>query len=270
MRNALSALAVILLVTACNQKESASSVPMAVPDMAGENLKGPITQVETDAYLIDSTGKTGPLDEKNIEKFDSSGYSSSFMSMNGKDSIKFHNTYDHNAMGFTTGMETKGAKDEKKSSMTIESDSAGKYTSAKSYDSAGKMDVYYTDISTNKFGQVEGAKGYHPDSTLKMSFASDYDSIYYTGGVTKDSTGKVTYSSKYTLNDKRDPEKLEETVVTTDDKTKKDSTKNTVTTYTYDGWDSHGNWTQQTSVNEKGKPFKIVKRVITYTEEKKP
>ena len=103
-----------------------------------------------------------------------------------------------------------------------------------------------------------------------MSFENTFDSVYYTGNVSKDSTGKVTYSAKYTLNDKRDPEKLEETVVTTDPKTKKDSTKNTVTTYTYDGWDSHGNWTQQTSVNEKGKPFKIVKRVITYNEAKKP
>ncbi len=266
MRATIFILTVTFLLTACKQKDSSSAVSYALNDLANENLKGKISQVETDSYIIDSTGKTGPLDEKNIEKFDSSGYSSSFVSMNGKDSIKAQNTYQHNATGFMTSMQTNGANNEKKSSMTIDYDSAGKYSLAKSYDSTGKMDVYYNDIASNKFGQVTGAKGYHTDSTLKMSFVNDYDSIYYVGGTTKDSVGKVTYLSKVRLNDKKDIEKLDETNTTTDPKTKKDSTKNTTTTFTYDGWDSHGNWTQQTSSNEKGKPVKLVKRIITYKE----
>ena len=264
MRFTLFTLAVTLMMAACNQKEPASSVSNAINDLTSENLKGDITQVETDSYLIDSTGKTGPLDEKSIEKYDSSGYAVSYVSMNGKDSIKSQSKYQHNANGFMTSMQTDGANNEKKSAMTIEYDSAGKYSLAKSYDSTGKMDVYYKDITANKFGQVTGAKGYHPDSTLKMSFSNDYDSIYYVGGNAKDSVGKLTYSGKVKLNDKKDIAMLDETIVTTDPKTKKDSTKNTVTTYTYDGWDAHGNWTQQTSVNEKGKPIKIVKRIILY------
>jgi len=264
MRILLSILSGSLLMTACNQKQSASSVSYAVNDLANENLKGDITQVETDSYIIDSTGKTGPLDEKNIEKFDSSGYTASYISMNGKDSIKSQGKFQHNATGFLTDMQTTGAKDEKKSSMIIEYDSAGKYSLAKSYDSTGKMDVYYKDITSNKFGEFTGAKGYHPDSTLKMSFNNNYDSIYFIGGDAKDSVGKLTYSSTVKLNDKKDVAKLDETIITMDPKTKKDSTKNTSTTYTYDGWDSHGNWTQQTSFNEKGKPTKIVKRVISY------
>lgn len=264
MRITLFILAVTLFLTACNQKESASSVSYAINDLNNENLKGNITQVETDSYIIDSTGKTGPLDEKNIEKYDSSGYTVSYISMNGKDSVKSQSKYQHNAMGFMTDMQTTGANNEKKSSMTIEYDSAGIYSLAKSYDSTGKMDVYYKDITSNKFGQVTGAKGYHTDSTLKISFSNNYDSIYYVGGDSKDSVGKITYSGKVKLNDKRDVTKIDETTVTTDPKTKKDSTKNTVTTFTYDGWDSHGNWTQQTSFNEKGKPTKIVKRIIAY------
>ena len=150
-----------------------------------------------------------------------------------------------------TSMETTGAKNEKNSSLTIQYDGPGKYSGAKSYDSTGKMDVYYKDITSNSLGMVTGAKGYHPDSTLKMSFVNEFDSVYYIGGSSKDSLGKTTYTGKQTLNDKKDPVKLEEMTVTTDPKTKKDSAKTTITTYTYDGWDSHGNWTQQTRSTKK-------------------
>jgi hypothetical protein len=256
----------VLFITACNQKPPASTFTNAVSDLASENLKGNITQVETDSYKIDSTGKMGPLDEKNIEKFDSAGYTVSVVTMNGKDSIKSQSSFQHNPYGFMTAMQTIGANNEKKSSLTVEYDSSGKYSGAKSYDSTGKMDVYYTDITSNGFGEVTGAKGYHADSVLKMTFSNDFDSIYYVGGISKDSLGKVTYSSKQTLNDKKDAAKLDETTVTTDPKTKIDSTKNTSTTYTYENWDTHGNWTQQTSINEKGKPTKIIKRIIVYKE----
>ena len=86
MRIPIFTLAAILLIASCNEKKSESTVSRAIPDLAGENLKGDITQVELDTYLIDSTGKMGPLDEKSIEKFDSSGYSISYVDMNGKDS----------------------------------------------------------------------------------------------------------------------------------------------------------------------------------------
>jgi hypothetical protein len=266
MRVKLLTLILVLSITACNQKQPASSISNAVNDITGENLKGNISQVETDTYKIDSTGKMGPLDEKNIEKYDSSGYTVSTIIMNGKDSIKSQTTFQHDANGFLTILQTTRANNEKKSSLTVQYDGPGKYSGAKSYDSTGKMDVYYTDIISNNFGQVTSAKGFHPDSTLKMSFVNEFDSVYYVGGSSKDSIGKTTYTGKQTLNDKKDAVKLDEMTVTTDPKTKKDSTKTTSTTYTYDGWDSHGNWTQQTSINEKGKPTKVVKRVILYKE----
>jgi len=82
------------------------------------------------------------------------------------------------------------------------------------------------------------------------------------GGESKDSTGKVTYSSSVKLNDKNDQEQVTETTVD------KDSTKTTVTTYKYDGWDEQGNWTQRTTYDDKGKPTKITKRIITYADKK--
>jgi hypothetical protein len=264
MHAKLLTLALVFSILSCNQKQPASDAPKAVNDWTGENLKGSPIQVESDTYKIDSTGKMGPLDEKNIEKYDSLGYTVSNVTTNGKDSIKTHMSFVHEADGYMTSMETTGAKNEKKSSLTIQYDGPGKYTGAKSYDSTGKMDVYYADITSNRFGQVTGGKGYHTDSTLKMSFVDEFDSVYFVGGSSKDSVGKTTYTGKQTLNDKKDVAKSEEMTVTTDPKTKKDSTKTTITTYTYDGWDSHGNWTQQTSLNEKGKPTKIVKRMILY------
>jgi hypothetical protein len=264
MRIPICIMAASLLIAACNQKQQDSTVAKAVPDIISENLKGPVTQVETDTYLVDSTGKTGPLDDKSIEKFDSSGYTISYVDMNGKDSVKTNSHFNHNENGFMMNMATTGNKGEKKSSMTVSYDSLGKYSLATSFDSTGKMDVYYKDIDANKYGQVTGAKGYHPDSTLKMSFTNNFDSVFYVGGDSKDSVGKKTYSSTVKLNDKKDIIKLEEMTVTTDPKTKKDSTKNTVTTFTYEAWDPHGNWIQQTNINEKGKPSKIVKRIISY------
>jgi hypothetical protein len=266
MRAKLLPLVLIFFILSCNQKQPASDAPKAVNDWTGENMKGNLSQVETDTYKIDSTGKMGPLDEKTVEKYDSSGYTVSTVTMNGKDSIKSKTSFQHDANGFMTSMETTGANNEKKSSLTVQYDGPGKYSGAKSYDSTGKLDVYYTDITSNSFGLVTGAKGFHADSTLKLTFVNDFDSVYYVGGNSKDSLGKQTYLGKQTLNDKKDPAKSDEMTVTTDPKTKKDSTKTTSTTFTYDGWDSHGNWTQQTSINEKGKPIKVVKRIIIYKE----
>ena len=109
----------------------------------------------------------------------------------------------------------------------------------------------------NDHGQVVSAKGHHPDSSLKMTFQNNFDSIYYIGGENKDSVGKVTFSSTIKLDDKRNPVQTDETTVTKDSTTKKSIT------YAYDTWDDNGNWTQQTAT-ENGKPKKIIKRTITY------
>ena len=74
MRAKLLPLVLIFFIISCNQKQPASDAFKAPNDWTGENLKGNPTQVESDTYKIDSTGKMGPLDEKTIEKYDSTGY----------------------------------------------------------------------------------------------------------------------------------------------------------------------------------------------------
>jgi len=238
-------------------EKSEINTHMAVSDVKAENLKGKVQQVVIETYLIDSaTGQTGKLESKSTEVFDDSGYTASYTNYTAKDSSTTIFNYVHNARGYLTSFDaTKNGKPF--TSMKLDVDSMGKYNLATSFDSTGKMDGYYKDLTMNEYGQFTGGNNYHPDSTLKMSFKTEYDSVYFKGAESKDSVGKVTYSSSVNLNDKKDPEKMEEKNVT------KDSTTNTTTTYAYNGTDDAGNWTQQT-ITENGKPKKIVKRVITY------
>lgn len=103
-----------------------------------------------DTYLVNSTGKVGLLDEKPVEKFDLNGHFISYVETNDKDSIKAKCKFEHNAKGIMTSMDTAGNNREKKTAITVDYDSFGKYDLPKSFDSIGKMDVCYSNIITNK------------------------------------------------------------------------------------------------------------------------
>ena len=249
---------IAIIAVACNQKPSSSqNTHTPIADLKAENLKGQIQQIETDTYLIDSaTGKMGKLESKSVETYNDGGYTASFSNYNEKDSSTTLTSYDRDANGYVTGINT--TKNSKPlSSMKIMVDSLGKYVLATSFDSTGKEDVFYDEITSNDFGEILGAKGHHADSSLKMTFSNTFDSIYYVGGESKDSVGKLTYSASLKLNDKKDASQMDETNVS------KDSTTKTNTTFAYDTWDNQGNWTQQTTT-ENSKPKKIIKRIITY------
>jgi hypothetical protein len=251
--------AVAIMAAACDQKPAASTennMQKPAPDALAENLKGKVQQVETETYLIDSaSGKMGKLESKGTEKYNDDGYTTSYSNYNAKDSSTTVYAYDIDASGHIQSMKTT-KNDKPLSSMTFVVDSS-KYTLATEYDSAGKVSTFYDEIVMNDYGQVASGTGHHADSSLKMTFKNIFDSIYYVGGESKDSVGKVTYSSTTKLDDKRNPVQTDETSVT------RDSTTNTKTTFAYDSWDSNGNWTQQTTT-ENGKPKKIIKRTITY------
>jgi hypothetical protein len=253
---------IAMAAIACNQLSSATStnkMHKPIPDIISDNVKGKVQQIVTETYLIDSvTGKMGKLESKGTEIYDDNGYATSFINYTANDSATTVTKLERDANGYTTGVNST-KNDKPLSSMKIEVDSMGKYTLATSFDSLGKVDVYYDEITTNDFGQVTGAKGHHADSSLKMSFTNDFDSVYYSGGESKDSVGKITYTSKVQLNEKKDPAQIDETNVV------KDSTTKTTTVYAYDKWDAQGNWTQQTTT-QNGKPKKIIVRTITYKE----
>ncbi len=194
--------------------------PKSIPDNESENLKGKVQQLETDTYLVDSaTGKMGKLESKSVEMYDDNGYTTSYSYFTTKDSATMLYKYGHDVNGFMTSMATT-KNDKPFSSMKVVVDSLGNYTLATSYDSTGKVDVFYDSITANKFGQVLSGKGHHADSSLKMTFVNNYDSVYYVGGESKDSVGKLTYSAIIKLNDKNDPQQTDETSVTKDSTTK--------------------------------------------------
>lgn len=264
----LAIAALVVGMASCNTKPSSSTDTTYPSDLVSDNTKGPVTQIETDSYLLDSTGKpAAAIDEKYLVKYDSSGFVTSVTTSNGKDSVKNIATYTHNAKGMMLGQVITDGNNKKKSSLTVEYDSTGKPTIAISYDSTGKMDMYFTDIGLSKYGKITSGKAYHPDSTIKFSFVNDFDSIHYIGGSSKDSVGKETYSATVQLDSLGNAEKMEETSVSLDSATKKDVTKKTTTTYTYGAVDSHGNWTEQTehiTGDDKTKVPHFNKRILTY------
>ncbi len=106
MRTILSSagIAFLFLIIACNGKPANTNTSgTAVNDLAQENLKGEVKQVKTESYPIDSTGKTGTANSKTEEDFDDKGYANTSVT---EDSLTTKNTFDHNANGFFTGMNT--------------------------------------------------------------------------------------------------------------------------------------------------------------------
>ncbi len=245
----------IILIASCQEKPSSPKNT----DLIQSNLKGPVEQTTETPYKVDSTGNIGAMDSccAEISLFNDSGYVTTYTRKDSKGDIKNQQTISHYPNGAVHEVViTKDGKPD--SRVTIETDDKGNYSTAKSYDSTGKEDNYYTDLKQNDYGEITGGKQFNIDSTLKYSFESVYDdSARFVSGHT-DSAGKTIYSSSVTLNDKGDPVKRINTHV------EKDSTTHDTITFRYDQYDDHGNWTQRTTLNADGKPTKVTKREITY------
>lgn len=227
--------------------------------MLADNLKGKVEQSIDTTYKADSTGKIGEQDSCCVitQKYDKIGYGTENISDNKNGTENYETAFTHDDKGNVKSVKT--TKNGKLLTLiSIQVDKDGKYSGAQSYDSINKMDSYYTDLTSNDYGQLTSFKQFKPDSTLKMSVASTFDKQLFTGNSVKDSSGKETYSSKIKLDDKNNVIENATKEVT------KDSTINKTTKYRYDSFDDKGNRTQRTEMDENGKPVKIVKRTITY------
>jgi len=252
-----------VLVISCNQskKEAAKNT-----DWITDNLSGKVEQTTDSTFKADSTGKIGELDSCCVAttKYDEKGYSSGYTSVDKAGTNQYEGNFTHDEAGLFTGQKfTKNGK--ATSSLTVENKD-GKPFVAKSFDSTGKMDFYYTDITVNDFDRLTGYKQYKPDSTLKMSMIATYNNQFLKDQSAKDSVGKETSSYAQTYDDKNNVIESTYKEVKTDS-TKKDTTITTITKYRYDTFDDKGNWTQRTEMDKDGKPVKIVKRTITYYKE---
>ena len=133
----------------------------------------------------------------------------------------------------------------------------GKYTGGKNYDSSDKQDAYFTDLVNTDYGQVSSGKQHFMDGRVKNTFSSNFKGPLYIGGSSTDSTGKTDYTGTVTLDDNGDA--VSETVTTMINGVAKTETS----TFKYE-LDEKGNWIIRTTINDKGKPTKITKRIITY------
>jgi hypothetical protein len=258
MKRFLLFLLTISLLIGCNDSAKVKAVSMPKnSDLTQQNLKGKVQQYEETSHTIDSTGVNKKDSLMNINEFDEKGYQTKNSTKDSLGKIHTEQTMTHNENGtFTEVISLKDGKQTFK--LVTEFDKDGKYTGGKSYDSTGKQDSYYTDLSTNEYGIVYAGKQHFMDGRIKSTWDLKYDGFIYVSGTSTDSIGKVSYSGSVKVNDKGDP--IEEISTTRE----KDSTKTEKMTYKYDSYDDQGNWTQRTTYNEKGKPSKIIQRSFTY------
>jgi len=246
------------LLAACNNAAKVESASMAKnSDVVQQNLKGKVKQLEEATFTVDSNGSSKKDSLMNINEFDELGYQSKSLTKDAMGKTHMDQTITHGENGvFKEVVTTTDGKQTFR--LTTEYDKDGKYTGGKSYDSTGKQDSYYTDLSSNEYGIVYAGKQHFMDGRVKSAWDFKYDGPIYRGGTSTDSTGKVSYTGTVKVNDKGDPvEEVSTTLVKGANKTEKMS-------YKYDSYDESGNWTQRTTYNEKGKPSKIVKRTYTY------
>lgn len=242
---------------ACNNSAEVKSASYAKnTDIVQQNLKGKVQEFQETSYTIDSAGKNKMDSLVNVNDFDEKGYQTKYQTKDSSGKVHTDQSLSRDADGNMTELtSTNNGKPDFKLVTEIKD---GKYTGAKTYDSTGKQDSYYTDLATNDNGVVYAGKQHFMDGRMKATFDFKYDGPIYVSGSATDSTGKVSYSGSVKVNDKGDP--VSETSTTR----QKDSTKTVNSTYQYDSYDSAGNWTQRTTYNDKGKPTKIVKRTFTY------
>ncbi len=250
---------IILIAFSCNQTKPEYAKNA---DVLADNLNGHVQQTVSTDFKVDSSGNIGEQDSCCVAtvKYDESGYVSEYDNNDKSGENKQVETFIHNDNG-----SMKDVKNTKNgtvvSSISISTDSSGNYTGAEEYDSANKLNYYYTDFSQNEYGQITRLKRYHADSTLSGSSINNYNKQVFTGGETKDSIGNVIFSSSVKLDDKNNVVERDTKDVT------QDSTENKVVKYKYDSFDDKGNWTQRTELDENGKPVKVTKREITYYKE---
>ena len=255
--------AAMLVLAACNNvKDKEAEKKVKYSDLVAENLKDNVSSIEETPYKADSTGKMGDMDSccVSVSEYDENGNNIKWTSKDSKGTIKEESVVSRYENGMWKGV--KNTKEGKPSgSFETQQDDKGQYVGGQAFDSTGKLEFYYTNLSQNEQGQVLTWKQWDKDSVFRMEGEAKYDKYLQTSFTLKDSVGKVKSTSSYEYNDKGEQTEVSNTNIT------KDSTTTKVTKYTYDAHDEQGNWTQRTEWDDKGKATKIVKKTYTYRKE---
>lgn len=253
MTRLLLLLVYIALLASCSEQKATSK---KYPDFFRGSLKGDIVSLEDSVMIVDSMNNIKPdsVAYRHGEFIDGVLVKDTDIDSSGKN--KTISTYDRYDNGLLKGIEsiTNGKRTYL---LKIQLDSNGKYTTAQSFDSTGKMDFYNKDISQNDDGHLTGGKVFKADSGFVFAFTENYDGQFQSGSTKMDSAGKITSKTIRVRNDKNDVI-MDSTVNIT-----KDTTSSVVKKYRY-VYDDMGNWTESTELNASGKPVKITRRKIVY------
>lgn len=249
-----------IFLLSCNSsedKKEESKVKYSA--LISQNLKGDISSVEETPYKTDSTGKIGEMDSCciTITEYDENGNETRSVSKDSKGNPSSESIFTHHPNGLFKSIAST-AKGKSTGGFETKIDENGKTIWAGEIDSNGKAGIYYTNITENEVGEVTGWKQFDKDSVFRQTGEAIYDKHLFMSATTKDSVGKVKNTNVAKYNDKG-----EQTEYTYTDMTK-DTTKTTITKYTYESHDEMGNWTQRTTWNDKGKATGIVKRTFVY------
>lgn len=253
-----------LFIMSCNNgKDKEADKKVKYSDLANDMLKGSIQSIEESPYKTDSTGKIGEMDSCCIDvtEFDANGNAVKMVSKDSKGTVKRETVFTRHENGLWIGATGTKEGDKPDNSMKVAVDEKGMYTVAEAFDTAGKLEYYYTNITQNDQGMVLTWKQYDKDSVYRMEGESKYNKGLQTSFTRKDSVGKVVGSSSTKYNDKGEMTESSNTTY------KNDSATTKITKYTYEAHDDMGNWTQRTEWDDKGKAIKIVKRTYHYKKE---
>ena len=250
-------LVLMLVILSCNEMKKTAPVRN---DLFFDNLAGEVKMVEETPYKIDSTGKTDVIDSCciSVTEYDRMGYRIRQVNKdingnekNGQVYISRYKNGRPKEISFTENGKLT-------SILSATLDKMGKYSDTHIYDSSGKLEFYYSGIEVNEYGKIILMKKITPDSILQQTIVNNYNKQIWVGGFIKDSSGKEIFSTTVKLNEKMNPIKVMQTVMT-------DSLTNLTTTrYEYNLYDDHGNWIECTEMDERGTAHKILKRKFTY------
>lgn len=258
MKKFFPAFIAALFILSCKNGKDETEVAKN-SDWNTQNLKGHVKSYEETSYTPDSTGKIGAMDSccMDEEQYDEKGYNNTWQSKDSKGNISSESVATRYDGGELKDISI-AANGKKWTSLTLQIDKNGKYTIVQEFDTTGKLTSFYNDLVQDEYGSTTAGTQHNPDSSIKITFASEYNKGTETAATVKDSTGKVTLTYKAELDDKGN------IVKSTSVNTVKDSTTTTIRTFKYDSYDDAGNWTQRTTYNDKGKATKVLKRTYTY------
>jgi hypothetical protein len=252
---------ILLLVTASAFLQSTAQKSIRHHnDLFFDNLKGSIEKVKEIPYGVDSNGKIGAADSccVSILAYDEKGYRTLDVSedalgkaMNGQVYTKRYGNGKPKEIQFM-------ANGRVVSTFLGTLTKDGNDSSARVYDTAGKLVFFYAEVAVNGYGKVISMKSFKPDSTLQQTIVNNYQEQIWVGGSIMDSSGKEVFATLITLNEKLYPSEVVQTQPING------HSSVTRTKYVYDRFDENGNWIERRELNDTGEVHKIVKREIRY------